>query len=60
LVAAAAILGIPCDAAQSWHVHGKTDGPFEELDILRVAKRLGLKARAVQLSNPNYSPWAGY
>lgn len=48
LAAAATILDVACDAAQCWHVHGKTDGVFEELDILRVARRLELKARAVE------------
>ena len=47
LVASAAALGVPCSATQSWHVHGKMDGYFDEWDIQRVAKRLGLKARAV-------------
>nr|WP_269783359.1 type I secretion system permease/ATPase [Marinibactrum halimedae] len=49
LMLAAAILDQPCDALQSWHVHGKTDGRFEELDILQVAGRIGLRAKASTL-----------
>lgn len=50
LVAGAACLDVAADAQQLWHVHGKTDGPFEEMDILRVAKRLDLNARAVEIA----------
>ncbi|MEQ9244562.1 MAG: type I secretion system permease/ATPase [Nitratireductor sp.] len=46
LIVAARLLDIPCSAEQSWHVHGKTAEPFDEWDILRVARRLGLRARA--------------
>lgn len=45
LVMAAKILGMPSDDLQIWHMHGKTTGAFEEMGILRVAKRMGLKAK---------------
>lgn len=48
LMTAAAILDIPCDAMQSWHTHGKTSGAFDQLDVLRVAKRIGLKAKVAK------------
>lgn len=50
LVAAAHIIGIAADAWQVRHLQSPAGGVFEEIDILRAAKRLGLRARAVDLS----------
>ncbi|PRD40772.1 type I secretion system permease/ATPase [Phyllobacterium phragmitis] len=49
LVAAAALLDLPCDAMQIWHFHGKTTGAFETIDILRAARRIGLRADVMAL-----------
>ena len=49
LVAAAARLDLPCDARQLWHAHGKTEVAFDTIDVLRVARRLGLRADCAPL-----------
>ncbi|MDC0659526.1 type I secretion system permease/ATPase [Leisingera sp. SS27] len=49
LMAAARRLDVAAEAAQVWHMHGKTDAAFEDADIIRCAKRLGIKARLAAL-----------
>jgi len=49
LLTAARQLDVAADAGQVWHLHGKTDAAFEDADIIRCAKRMGIKARLVPL-----------
>ncbi len=50
LVRVAKVFDIAVDARQTWYSHGKTDGQFSHIDIIRCAKRAGLKARLVTLN----------
>ncbi|WP_254695264.1 hypothetical protein [Leisingera sp. NJS201] len=49
LLAAARQLDVAADAGQVWHLHGKTDAAFDATDIIRCAKRMGIKARLAPL-----------
>ena len=50
LVRVAKYFDIALDARQTWYSHGKTEGLFSHIDIIRCAKRAGLKARLVTLN----------
>ncbi|WP_163272109.1 type I secretion system permease/ATPase [Chelativorans alearense] len=50
IVTAARAFGIAADAGQVWHLQAPAQGFFQEMDILRAAKQLGLRARAVDVS----------
>ncbi|MCT7375557.1 type I secretion system permease/ATPase [Chelativorans salis] len=49
LIAAARSLGKAADAWQVWHIESPTEGIFQEMDILRAVKRLGLRVRAAEI-----------
>ncbi|MFS4581503.1 type I secretion system permease/ATPase [Phaeobacter sp. C3_T13_0] len=49
LLVAAKQLDISADVGQVWHLHGKIDAAYEGVDIIRCAKRLGIKARSAPL-----------
>ncbi len=42
---------IAFDVTKSWYVHGKSDGLFSHIDIIRCAKRVGLKAKLVTINH---------
>lgn len=52
LVIMSRLYGQPADAGQLRHGFGRSEQPFDTRDILRAAKSLGLKARALD-SNPD-------
>lgn len=42
---------IAVDSKQMWHVHGRSDEKYQSIDIIRCAKRIGLRASVVSLSS---------